>query len=327
MIKIGVIGLGSMGRNHVRVCSQLENIELIGVCDINEELAKNVGNSLRISHHKNYSKLIPMVDAAIIATPTIFHYDIAMDFLSAGKHLLIEKPICDNEKKAKELVDKAKKENLKLAVGHIERYNPVILFAKELINKNQLGELISIKSKRVSNFPGRIKDVGVILDFGVHDIDIMRYLAGEVRSVYATAGKFNKNIDFEDHADIMLTFDNGISGVIEVNWLTPIKIRKLHLTCSKKFVEIDYIQQSACISSSTITSVNENNLYNIPIQNNRNYISLERKEPLKNEIEDFVKSIESGTLPLVTGNDGLQAIKIANAANRSYKNSEVIRLK
>ena len=224
-------------------------------------------------------------------------------------------------------MDKSAKENLTLAVGHIERYNPVISFVKELINKDHLGELISIKSKRVSNFPGRIKDVGVILDFGVHDIDIMRYLAGEVRTVYATAAKFNKKINFEDHADIMLTFDNGISGVIEVNWLTPIKIRKLNLTCSKKFVEIDYIQQSICISSSTITNVNEDNLYNIPIQSHTNYISLERKEPLRNEIEDFLKSIESGTKPLVTGYDGLQAIKIANAANRSYKNREVIRLK
>jgi UDP-N-acetylglucosamine 3-dehydrogenase len=327
MIKLGVIGLGSMGKNHVRVCSQLGNIELIGVCDINKKIAKNVGDSFQISHYSHYSELLPKIDAAIIATPTISHYNIGIDLLKKGKHLLIEKPICNDEKNADKLVELAKKENLTLAVGHIERYNPVVSLVKELINKNQLGELISIKSKRVSKFPGRIKDVGVILDFGVHDIDIMRYLAGEVISVYATAAKFNKKIDFEDHADIMLTFDSGISGVIEVNWLTPIKIRKLNLTCSKKFVEIDYIQQSVCISSSTIANVDENNLYNVPIQNHKNYISLERKDPLMNEIEDFVSSIKSATPPLVTGYDGLQAIRIANAANRSYKNKEVIRLK
>lgn len=326
MLKIGVIGIGSMGKNHARVCSEIEEVKLVGVSDTEKTLAENIAGRFDTKAFVNYKKLVSEVDAAIIATPTVFHHKIAMDLLNDGKHVLIEKPICDSVKKARELVKKAERDGLTLAVGHIERHNPVVKFVKEELNNGQFGELITLSSKRVSNFPGRIRDVGVIFDFGVHDIDVMRYLAGEVTSVYAKAGKFNKNIAYEDHANIVLNFENGICGIIEVNWLTPIKIRKLFLTCSDRSVEADYISQSVTISSSSFNQINETDLYNVPIQHNINQVSLEKREPLRNEIEDFINAIKHKNHPLATGEDGLMSLKIAEAATCSYKNREEVKI-
>ncbi len=326
MLKIGVIGTGSMGKNHARVCSDLEQIELVGIADANRETAKKVSEKLDTKAFLDYKELLQEVDAAIVATPTITHHGIAMDFLNHGKHVLVEKPICDVVEKARILTKKAEETGLVLAVGHIERHNPAVKFVKEAMQNKKFGELITITSKRVSNFPGRIKDVGVIFDFGVHDIDVMRYLAGNVESVYARAGKFNKNIAHEDHANVVLNFENGVCGIVEVNWLTPTKIRKLFLTCSKNFVEADYMNQTVTISSSSFKQIDEMDLYRVPIEYNTNQIALEKREPLRNEIEDFVTAIQQHKQPLATGNDGLLALKIVEAATISYKKGEEVRI-
>jgi len=324
VIKIGVVGIGSMGKNHVRVCSELESIDLVGICDIDKKLTSRIATTFGTTAFSDYKTLIGKVDAVIVATPTITHYKIAKDFLKAGKHVLVEKPISSTIEDGKELITLAEKDDMVLAVGHIERHNPVVQFMKDAVQDKRFGQLITLESKRVSNFPGRIKDIGVIFDLGIHDIDIMRYLAGEIKSVYATAGTFTKNIGFEDHAIIVLTFENGICGVIEVNWLTPMKIRKLFLTCSGSFVEMDYMSQSITISSSSFKKVNELDLYHVPIESNITQISLEKKEPLKNEIEDFIGAIQDTRKPLVSGADGLRALQIAAATEKSYKRGEVI---
>lgn len=315
-----------MGKNHVRVCSELKNVKLIGVSDIKKSNVQLVAQRFGIKAFLDYRDLLPKVDAAIIATPTKTHYKIAKDLLENGKHILIEKPICNTVENAKELTIKAENNGVILAVGHIERHNPVVKFIKNSIKNKRFGELISIASKRVSKFSGRILDVGVIFDFGVHDIDVMRYLIGEVKSVYAKAGTFNKNISYEDHANIILNFKSGICGVIEVNWLTPIKIRKLFLTCSNNFVEADYISQSVKISSSSFKKIDEMDLFRTPIEYNINQMALEKKEPLKNEIENFIKSIETNKQPLATGDDGLMVIKIVKAAIQSYKSGEEVKI-
>ena len=326
MLKIGVIGTGSMGKNHARICSELEQVELVGIADTNRETAKRVAEKFDTKAFFDYKELLQEVDAAIIATPTITHHDIAMDLLNKGKHVLVEKPICNSVEKAQTLTKKSEETGLVLAAGHIERHNPAVKFIKDAMQNKRFGELITITSKRVSNFPGRIKDVGVIFDFGVHDIDVMRYLAGDVESVYARAGKFTENIAYEDHANIVLNFENGICGIVEVNWLTPTKIRKLFLTCSKNFVEADYMSQTVTISSSSFKQIDEMDLFRVPIEYNTNQIALEKREPLRNEIEDFVVAIQQNKQPLATGVDGLLALKIVEAATMSYKNGVEVRI-
>ena len=326
MIKIGVIGTGSMGKNHARVCSELDHVKLVGIADVNIETAKKVAEKVDTKAFFDYKELLQVVDAAIIATPTITHHDIAMDFLNDGKHVLVEKPVCESVEKAQDLTKKSEEAGLVLAVGHIERHNPVVRFVKDAMDNKRFGELITIASKRVSNLPGRIKDVGVIFDFGVHDIDVMRYLAGEIESVYARAGRFNENISYEDHANLVLNFKNGICGIAEVNWLTPTKIRKLFLTCSETFVEADYMNQTVTMSSSSFKQIDEMDLFRVPIEYNTNQVALEKKEPLRNEIEDFVSAIQQSKKPLATGEDGLMALKIVEAATKSYKNREEVKI-
>lgn len=324
MLRAGVIGVGSMGQNHARIYH--ENANLVGVADLDKEAVKKVGERYNTKYYTDYKKLLKNVDAVSIAVPTVLHYKVSMDAINAGKHVLIEKPICNNIRDGEKLIRRADEQGVVLAVGHIERHNPVVRFAKEALKKKRFGSVISIAARRVSSFPSRIKDVGVILDIGIHDIDVIRYLAGsEIKTVYALAGKTG-NTKFDDHANILLSFNNSISGFVEVNWLTPMKVRTLSLTCSKNFVEADYMKQSVKVSSSKLVDYNVRDLFKTSFQFDERELFLKKEEPLKNEITDFLNAVKKKKKPLVTGEDSLMALKIAEAAIESYKKGKVIKI-
>lgn len=327
MLGVGVIGIGAMGQNHARIYSETAN--LIGVADVDQQKAMTTAKRTNTKWFSNYEELlsIPELEAVSIATPTVTHFEVAKKAIERGKHVLIEKPICSSIEEAKKLIELAEDMGVVLSVGHIERHNPVVLFTKDMLSKNQFGELISISSRRVSSFPARIKDVGVILDLGIHDIDVQRYMVGgEIDRIYALAGRNSKDnhTKFEECANILLSFDNGISGFIEVNWLTPMKVRRTSLTCSENFVELDYMTQSLQISSSAPMDFEESNLFHIPQKYDIRRMSLSLQEPLKNEILDFLNSIKNKRKPLVTAMDGLRAIQAARAAVKSYKEKRII---
>lgn len=317
MLKVGVIGVGSMGQNHARIYSDLAN--LAGIADLNKNMAKNVAERYNTKYYTDYKKLLKNVDAVSIAIPTALHYEVATDAINAGKHVLLEKPICSSVIDAEKLIQRADEQGVVLAVGHIERHNPVVRFAKEALKKKRFGDIISIAARRVSSFPSRIKDVGVILDIGIHDIDVIRYLAdSEIKTVYALAGSTG-NTKFDDHANILLSFNNNISGFVEANWLTPMKVRTLSLTCSKNFVEGDYMKQSVKVSSSKLVDYNVRDLFKTSFEFDEREVFLKKEEPLKNEITDFLNAVKKKEKPLVTGEDGLKALRIALAATKSYK--------
>ncbi|MBU4189734.1 MAG: Gfo/Idh/MocA family oxidoreductase [Candidatus Thermoplasmatota archaeon] len=322
MLRAGVIGVGSMGQNHARIYH--ENANLVGVADLDKEAVKKVGKRYNTKYYTDYKKLLKNVDVVSIAVPTGLHYKVSMDAINAGKHVLIEKPICNNIRDGEKLIQRADEQGVVLAVGHVERHNPIVRFAKEALKKKRFGDVISIAARRVSSFPSRIKDVGVILDIGIHDIDVIRYLAdSEIKTVYALAGSTG-NAKFDDHANVLLSFNNNISGFVEVNWLTPMKVRTLSLTCSKNFVELDYMKQSVKISSSKLVEYNVKDLFKTSFEFDVREISLKKEEPLRNEIYDFMNAIKKKRKPLVTGNDGLKALQIALAAERSYKDGKQI---
>jgi len=324
MLRAGVIGVGSMGQNHARIYH--ENANLVGVADLDKEAVKKVGERYNTKYYADYKKLLKNVDAVSIAVPTGLHYKVATDAISAGKHVLIEKPICNNIRDGEKLIQRADEQGVVLAVGHVERHNPIVRFAKEALKKKRFGDVISIAARRVSSFPSRIKDVGVILDIGIHDIDVIRYLAdSEIKTVYALAGSTG-NAKFDDHANVLLSFNNNISGFVEVNWLTPMKVRTLSLTCSKNFVELDYMKQSVKISSSKLVEYNVKDLFKTSFEFDEREVFLKKEEPLKNEITDFLNAVEKNRKPLVTGEDGLTALKIAEAAIKSYKKGKVIKI-
>ncbi|MFO7619608.1 MAG: Gfo/Idh/MocA family oxidoreductase [Thermoplasmata archaeon] len=325
-IKAGVIGVGSMGKNHARVCSELG--VLSGIADSMESAARPLAEKFGVDYFPDHTELLKSdIEAVTVATPTNTHFKLSMDAIKAGKHVLVEKPICFSLEEAGKLVRAAEKEGLVLAVGQIERHNPVVKFARESIDADRFGEIVSIAARRVSTMPGRIRDVGVLMDLGIHDIDVIRYLAqGPVRSVYALGGK-RQNDEFEDHANILLDFDNGIQGFVEVNWLTPMKVRRISITCLKNYVELDYMKQSADISSSQVSATyDSSDLYRLPIEFDIRHVSLKKQEPLRNEQEDFLDSIKNGREPLIGGADGMETLRVCQAAIRSMNEGKKIML-
>jgi UDP-N-acetylglucosamine 3-dehydrogenase len=324
-VKVGVIGVGSMGQNHARVLAELGS--LAGIADPDPKAGGVVSNRFSVSYFLDHRALLrEPLDAVVVCTPTHLHYEIAMDAIGAGKHLLVEKPLCDDLEDARKVVRAAREAGLVLAVGHIERHNPVVDSAKRHLDEGDWGDLITAGARRVSNFPDRIRDVGVMMDLAIHDVDILRYLVGKpVASVYAVGGR-QRHASFEDHATILLDFQGGVNGYVEVNWLTPMKVRKLSLTCSRNFVELDYTAQTITISSSTLGPLDPFNLYQVPFDYDIRHVSLRKEEPLKRELQDFLQAIKEKREPKVNGEDAIETLRVVEAAAESQRTGKVIRL-
>src|SRR5438034_495971 len=170
------------------------------------------------------------------------------------------------------------------------------------------------------------RDIGVVMDLGVHEIDIVRYLVGApVESVFALGGR-KIHAAFEDHANILLRFQNGVHGFVEVNWLTPMKVRQLALTCLKNFVEVDYTEQSVTVSSSTLGPLDPFNLYQIPLEHHTQKIHVRKEEPLRRELEDFLDAVKHKRPPLVTGEDAAETLWVAIAATDSHRTGKLVQL-
>jgi len=325
MTKVGVVGVGSMGRNHARVLSEMG--ALAGVADPDPKARTEVATRFVVGGYATPSDMFSSVDAIVIATPTKFHRQTAIEAMEAGKHVLCEKPIAATIKDSKEMLRAAEKAGVVLAIGMIERHNPVVGFARKALAEGRFGDLVSLSARRVSSMPGRIKDVGCVLDLGIHDIDVMRYLASSpVRSVYALSGRQGE-APFEDHADILIEFENGTTGISQTNWLTPMKVRRLSLTCMKNYVELDYMTQGVTISSSQYVSLDQGDLFQAPLEFDIRNISLKKQEPLKNELSDFLAAIEKGTEPLVSGAEGLESMRVALAAIDSSAHKKKVEMK
>ena len=301
-----------MGQHHVRIYSELARegkVELVGIADANLERAKELAKRYGTIPYADYRDLArENLDAVDIAVPTSLHREVALEFINQGTSVLVEKPIADTIENAKAIIRVAEEKGVTLMVGHIERFNPAVLRLRELIEKGELGKVVTISAKRVGPMAKRIRDVGIIIDLGVHDIDVISYLFGErVKSVYAKAGNVLHPAGVEDHALITLGFNDG-TGIVETNWLTPHKTRTLNVVGTGGIAYLDYIEQSL-------------RLYN------HEWIKeakIERKEPLRNEIEDFIECVETKKRPIVDGEAGLHALKVALLAQKSAKTGKVL---
>lgn len=324
-MRVGVIGTGSMGLNHARVLSEIA--QLIGVCDSNPGVGTKVAKRFKTEFYETPESLLSAgLDAVSIVTPTSSHYEVAKKAIDAGVNVLLEKPATGNPDRLMELSRLAERKGLTLAIGLIERHNPVVSFAKKGLESGNFGALISAHARRVSSFPLRVRDVGVIIDLGVHDIDVIRYLAdSKVRKVFATAGRF-KNKEFEDHADIVMEFQNDLAGTVEVNWLTPTKVRGLELTCSDQFVELNFIDQSVEMWTSTLQEYDPENLFDLGLEYQSRRITLKKEEPLKRELADFLRACANGSEPLVTAADAAETLRVAHAAMDSVRLGRAVEL-
>jgi len=324
-MRVGVIGVGSMGQNHARVYSEIA--DLVGIADPDVKAGGAASNRFNVSYYTDSAHLLKEdLDAVSVCVPTEHHTTVALAVIKAGVSLLVEKPLAANIADASRVVDAAERAGVTLSVGHIERHNPAIAAVKRHVQEGQYGDLVTATARRVSSFPGRVRNIGVVMDLGVHEIDILRYLVGApVESVFALGGR-KVHSAFEDHANILLRFQNGVHGFVEVNWLTPMKVRKLALTCLKNFVEVDYTEQSVTVSSSTLGPLDPFNLYQIPLEHHTQQIHVRKEEPLRRELEDFLDAVKKKRPPLVTGGDALETLRVAIAATDSQRTGKLVQL-
>ena len=311
-VNVGVIGVGAMGENHVRVYHKMEEANLMGVSDVSERALKKIEKKYDAKGYTDYCELLanPEIEVVSVCVPTTFHHDVVMEAIRHKKHVLVEKPIAFTLTEAEEMIAAAKEAGVILATGHVERFNPAVQKAKELIDDGVIGDIVSAFAKRVGPLPPRIKDVGVSIDLAIHDLDIMNYLfEEEITQVYGTMNSSFDDSEFEDHAEIMVSFDNESTGIIEVNWLTPYKRRELELTGTAGIISVDYIQQSIEVFGKFAQD-----------------IEIIHEEPLKGELKSFLNSVVEEKEPVITGEDGLKALKMVIAANKSSKEHRPISL-
>lgn len=311
---VGVIGVGSMGYNHVRIYSELENANLVAISDMVRGTLDKVSKEFNTVGYVDYDNILQIDDIEVvnICVPTVFHHDVVMRAIEAGKNVLVEKPIASKLNEAEEMIKAAEDAGVTLATGHVERFNPAVRVAKKLIDEGAIGEVVTANSKRLGPFPPRIRDVGVAIDLAIHDIDIFNYLfSSRANTVFANMSSKLKNCEFEDHAEIMTKYDSGVLSILETNWLTPYKKRQLNITGIDGIISVDYGNQ-------TVTLFKENN----QVED----IKVENKEPLKEELRSFVDCVQNNTPPEVSGKDGYEALRIVDAAMTSSKDKRLVYL-
>jgi len=309
-MRVGVIGVGAMGQHHARVYHEMDGVELIGVSDVDRMRAEEIAAMHGTEAYTDYKKLLSCdIDAVSIAVPTTLHKTVAMDAINAGVHLLVEKPIASTIEDADEMISAADDAGVKLMVGHIERFNPAVIKLKGIIDSGMLGDIVSVSARRVGPHTPRIRDVGIIMDLGVHDIDTISYLYNEkAESVYAIAGNGSPD-SHENHANILMRFSNNRAGMIDVNWLTPHKVRQLTAVGTKGVAYLDYIAQTVELHDSEwVRSA-----------------KIEEKEPLVNELEYFIGTV-GNQRSRIFEEDGRYVLKTALAAIRSYREGRLVRI-
>jgi len=286
--------------------------DLVAICDTNEKRAREIGTKYGVPWHTDVNKFlrVPKLEAVTVCTPTQTHLKVGLLAIESGKNLLVEKPMTGEERAADRLVNSARKANVKLLVGFIERFNPGVRAVKKMLMQKIVGNVIIATGRRVARWPLRIGDVGVVKDTAIHDIDAMRYLFGEeVLAVFAQTGSLRRR-SYEDYAEMMLRFDGGTTGFIDANWLTPRKVRTLIITGSEATINLDYITQE------------------ITLENSKQLVKpyTPWAEPLKLELDSFVTTIIEDGVGSPSGDDALRAIRVCDAALRSGKSKTLVTL-
>lgn len=328
MLKIAIVGAGVMGSLHARTLSKTPDTKLVAICDTDKNQGESLSRQYGAKYYPDCQSLLEneSLDGVVIAVPTSLHKEIALLGMSKKINLLIEKPLAKSKEDAQKIIETAKKEEVILTVGHIERFNPAVDMLKQLIKEGVLGEIFSIVVKRVGLYPPRVKDVNVVTDLAVHDLDIVCNLLGKVpKKIFATGGSGAEK-DRIDYADIMLDF--GMTNCyLQVNWLTPIKIRTISVTGKLGYAEIDYITQELNLYRSGAKNINlpkefENFVKELGPE--KTSIKISKDEPLRLEIADFLDSIRNKKSPKVTAEEGLLAVKLSETVLKSIEEEKLV---
>ncbi len=308
-MKVAQIGTGGWGKNHARILSQLG--VLSAICDSDKDRSKEFGEKFSINYYDSVDSLLnsEQFDAAFVCTPTSTHSAIASQLIQSNKHVFVEKPMTYLSEDGKDLLELAKKNHVILSCGYIERFNPAVGIVKDLVTSKKYGDLVMLEFHRENRMPLHIKDVGIIYDTSVHDIDTAMWLFNDTPEVvFARAGKIKH--EHEDFASIMLGFKDNKVAIISSNWITPTRIRNFNAVCTEGVISSDFISQEVRIETKNDTEIPRN----------------EKEEPLLLEIQNFLGAIEGKNDLTVKPEQAVNVTKIAEAALLSSQNGVPIYL-
>lgn len=332
LTRVAVIGTGAMGHNHARIYRELPEADLIGVCDQDPGGARATAALYVSEAYTDHRQLLKACrpDAVSIAVPTMDHHRIALDALEAGCHVLVEKPIAASVAEGREMVGAARTAGRVLMVGHVERFNPAILELKRRLAGGELGRVFQAHARRLGPFPSRVRDVGVVVDLATHDLDVMRYLSGsEAIRIYAET-KREVHTSNEDLVLGLLRFANEMVGVLEINWLTPTKIRELSVTGERGMFVADYLTQDLTFyenAESEVTPWETLSVLRGVREGAMIRYAIAKVEPLRAELQAFLRAAAGeDDSEVVTGSDGVAALDLAMALIHSSHLNEPVRV-
>ena len=294
-VRVGIIGVGYLGTQHARILSYLEEADLKGVADIDFKKAVEIGNRHGVAYYQNYEEMMGEIDAAIVATPTSEHHPISLNLLRNGKSVLVEKPITETVEQGEELVGEAKSSALVLQVGHLERFNPAVEAVETMIREPRFVEV-----QRLGSFSARSLDIDVVLDLMIHDLDIIMALIKDEVSVIRASG-IHVLSDKIDIANARLEFKGGCVATLTASRVHQGKVRKLRIFEPTVYYSIDYIDQEVVV---------------FPLDRRQTDIKtlrIQKEEPLKKELRNFLDCIRLGKTSKVTGEEGLRALRLAHS--------------
>jgi predicted dehydrogenase len=298
-VRVGVVGVGHLGVHHARVYTEILGANLVGVVDVDEDKAHDVADSLGTAAYADLDRFLDETrpDALSIVVPTVSHFEVSRKAMERGVNLLIEKPVTANTQQAEELLRMASDRNLVLQVGHIERFNSAVQHVREMVH-----DPIFVQSRRVGPFSPRVSDVGVVLDLMIHDVDIILSLVhSEIADISAMGRRVRT--DHEDIASAQMRFENGTIAHIMVSRLTEKRIRTLEITEPERYLIVNYETQDVT-------------LHHCVQQQGRGLVEVvehpvfPKREPLKLELQDFVRCVRDGSEPLVGLRDGKRALEV-----------------
>lgn len=329
-VRVAVVGAGVMGSNHLRVLSQFDEqrVEIVGVAESDHGALTRAVRQFHIPGFGDYAEMIASIrpDLVVVAVPTALHFEVASFAADHEAHVLVEKPITRTIEEAVALRDRGREKGVHIAVGYVERFNPAVRALKQRLDAGTLGQIFALHSFRLGPFPPRIRDVGVILDLATHDLDVMRYLMQEdVTEVFAKS-RCVVHSEYEDLFHGMISFAGQTVGALDVNWLTPTKVRELRVTGEHGMYLLNYLSQELYFyendhlgttwdAQRTFSGVSEGAMTRLKVL---------RAEPLRLEYEDVLDAITQDREPTVTARDGVAVLQLAHLLLKSSRSGMVV---
>ncbi len=303
-LKVAVIGTGKLGSRHAAQYAKMPHVELVGVCDTQEQRAQDIAREHKTKAFKDYRELLTIAEAASIVVPSHLHHAISKDFMNHNVHLLVEKPITTTLDHADDLLELAKEKSLILQVGHIERFNSAIRTIKGIIKNPRF-----IESHRLGPYDPRVADTGVTLDLMIHDIDIVLDLVKSPIKSVDSVGAFILS-KTEDIANTRIRFENNCVCDLTASRVTPEVVRKIRIFQDNAYISLDYVTQEAQIYTKDITGIHHKK------------IDITKTDSLKEELTDFVECVRSGKRPLVSGQEGRDALALALRVSQQIRDEQ-----